>query len=75
MPTLIVAGDADGMPPRHAVEMFELLGGGGRDASWDRSGMTRHRLAILPGATHYDTNVRPELARVVSAFLDEEIPG
>jgi pimeloyl-ACP methyl ester carboxylesterase len=74
-PTLLVAGDADGLPPRHAVEVFELLGGGQRDASWDGSGKTRHRLAILPGATHYDINVSPELARVANAFLDEAIAG
>jgi pimeloyl-ACP methyl ester carboxylesterase len=71
-PTLIVAGDADGLPPRHAVEFFELLGGGLRDASWDRSGMTNHRLAILPGVTHYDINVAPSLATTAAAFLDEE---
>jgi len=70
-PTLIVAGDADGLPPRHAVEFFELLGGGQRDASWDRSGMTQHRLAILPGVTHYDINVAPSLATTVAGFLDE----
>ena len=70
-PTLIVAGDADGLPPRHAVEFFELLGGGLRDASWDRSGMTAHRLAILAGATHYDINVAPSLAAAVAGFLDE----
>jgi pimeloyl-ACP methyl ester carboxylesterase len=73
MPVLIVTGDADGLPPRHAVEFFELLGGGRRDAGWDRSGMTHHRLAILPGVTHYDINVSPALASSVSAFLDE--PG
>ncbi|HEX2756695.1 MAG TPA: alpha/beta hydrolase [Candidatus Limnocylindrales bacterium] len=69
--TMIVAGDADGLSPRHAVEFFELLGGGLLDASWDRSGMTKHRLAILPGATHYDINVVPELARTAARFLDE----
>ena len=72
MPVEIVAGDADGLPPRHAVEFFELLGGGRRDASWDRSGMTKHRLAILPGVTHYDINVVPQLATTVAAFLDEQ---
>ncbi|HEY8870968.1 MAG TPA: alpha/beta hydrolase [Candidatus Limnocylindrales bacterium] len=72
MPVLIVAGDADGLPPRHAVEFFELLGGGKRDASWDRSGMTRHGLAILPRVTHYDINVAPALAPTVATFLDEE---
>ena len=71
MPVLIVAGDADGLPPRHAVEFFELLGGGRRDASWDRSGMSKHRLAILPGVTHYDINVHPLLATSVRSFLDE----
>jgi pimeloyl-ACP methyl ester carboxylesterase len=70
-PTLIVTGDADGLPPRHSVEFFELLGGGQRDASWDRSGMTKHRLAILPGVTHYDMNVAPSLAPTVAGFLDE----
>ena len=40
MPVLIVVGDADGLSPRHAAEFFELLGGGQRDAVWDRSGMT-----------------------------------
>ena len=71
MPVLIVAGDADGLPPRHAVEFFEMLGGGLRDANWDMSGKTRHRLAILPGLTHYDIFVAPALAAAVVPFLDE----
>jgi pimeloyl-ACP methyl ester carboxylesterase len=70
MPVLIVLGDADGLPPRHAVEFFELLGGGKRDAVWDRSRMTRHALAILPRATHYDIDVSPTLATTVASFLD-----
>jgi pimeloyl-ACP methyl ester carboxylesterase len=71
MPVMIVIGDADGLPPAHAVEFFELLGGGKRDASWERSGMTHHRLAILPGATHYDINVLPALSAAVIPFLSE----
>jgi pimeloyl-ACP methyl ester carboxylesterase len=68
---LIVAGDADGLAPRHAVDFFELLGGGQRDAHWDRSGMTKHRLAILPGTTHYEIAVLPLLGETISRFLDE----
>jgi pimeloyl-ACP methyl ester carboxylesterase len=71
MPVMIVAGDADGLPPSHAVAFFELLGGGKRDANWDRSGMTPHRLAILPGATHYDINALPALSDAVTPFLDQ----
>jgi hypothetical protein len=33
--------------------------------------MTAHRLAILPGVTHYDINVAPSLAPAVAGFLDE----
>lgn len=72
MPVMIVAGDADGLAPRHAVEFFELLGGGLHDAGWDHSGMTRHALAILPRLTHYDINVAPALATSVAAFLGEK---
>jgi pimeloyl-ACP methyl ester carboxylesterase len=70
MPVLLVAGDADGLPPRHAVEFFALLGGGQRDAVWDRSGMTQHGLALLPRTTHYDIFVAPALATTAAAFLD-----
>src|SRR5437899_633530 len=59
MPVMLVIGDADGLPPLHAVEFFGLLGGGQRDAGWDGSGMTRHRLAILPGGLELDIAVTP----------------
>jgi pimeloyl-ACP methyl ester carboxylesterase len=71
MPVMLVIGDADGLPPSHAVEFFALLGGGRRDANWDRSGMTHHRLAVLPGVTHYDINVQPALSAAVGPFLDK----
>jgi len=70
VPVMLVVGDADGLPPAHAVEFFGLLGGGLRDAGWDRSGMTPHRLAVLPGVTHYDINAVPALSAAVIPFLD-----
>jgi pimeloyl-ACP methyl ester carboxylesterase len=69
-PVLVVQGDADIVPPSHAVELFGLLGGGARDGGWDRSGVPRSHLAILPGLTHYDIFVSPELAQVAIPFLD-----
>jgi pimeloyl-ACP methyl ester carboxylesterase len=71
IPTLVVAGDADIFPPSHAVEMFELLGGGLRDGGWDGSGRTKHGLAILPCVTHYTMFADTRLAPIVTAFLDE----
>jgi pimeloyl-ACP methyl ester carboxylesterase len=70
MPVMLVIGDGDGIPPSHAVDFFGLLGGGQRDAGWDRSGMTHHCLAILPGVTHYDINAVPALSAAVIPFLD-----
>ena len=52
-------------------DLQRQLAGGQHDAGWDRSGMTRHRLAILPGVTHYDINFSPKLATAVAWFLDE----
>src|SRR5438034_5149460 len=44
IPIMLVIGDADGMPPSHAVEFFKLLGGGQRDSGGGRSGVTPQRL-------------------------------
>jgi len=71
-PTMIVAGDADIFPPSHAVELFGLLGGGKRDGGWDGSGISKARLAILPGVTHYTMAIAPALAPAVIPFLDED---
>ncbi len=73
-PTMIVVGDADGVRPAHAVEFFELLGGGQRDAGWDGSGMSNARLAILPGTTHYNIFISPALVSAVTPFLDAPMP-
>jgi pimeloyl-ACP methyl ester carboxylesterase len=68
-PTLLVVGDADALRTAHAVEFFELLGGGKKDAGWDGSGMSNARLAILPGTTHYTIFASPEMARAAAEFL------
>ncbi len=73
-PTMLVVGDADSVRPAHAVEFFELLGGGQRDAGWDGSGMSAARLAVLPGATHYNIFDSPALVAAVTAFLDAPMP-
>jgi pimeloyl-ACP methyl ester carboxylesterase len=68
--TLLVFGDADSVRPAHAVEFFELLGGGQRDGGWDGSGMSSAQLAILPGVTHYNAFSSPALPGAVTSFLD-----
>jgi pimeloyl-ACP methyl ester carboxylesterase len=70
-PTLIIAGDADIFRPSHAVEEFELLGGGLKDGGWDGSGQTSSQLAIIPGVTHYNIFMSPALVPTSLAFLDK----
>jgi pimeloyl-ACP methyl ester carboxylesterase len=74
VPTLLVFGDADAVRTAHAVEFFELLGGGRKDAGWDGSGMSTARLAILPGVTHYTIFASPALVSTVVPFLDAAMP-
>jgi pimeloyl-ACP methyl ester carboxylesterase len=72
--TMIVIGDADSVRPEHAVEFFQLLGGGKEDAGWDGSKMPRARLAIIPGVTHYNIFASPALVSTVRPFLDSPAP-
>ena len=76
-PTMIVVGDADAVRLEHAVEMFRLLGGG---AMGDLAGLSRHRLAVLPGTTHFIPPGSGVLDRadwllpMVRPFLDASTP-
>jgi pimeloyl-ACP methyl ester carboxylesterase len=70
VPFLLVFGDADAVRTAHAVEFFELLGGGKKDGGWQGDGMSNARLAILPGVTHYSIFSSPALATAVTPFLD-----
>jgi pimeloyl-ACP methyl ester carboxylesterase len=74
-PTLLIFGDADAVRTAHAVEFFELLGGGKKDGGWDGSGISNARLAILPGLTHYTVFSSPVLASTVAPFFDAPMPG
>lgn len=74
-PVLLIYGDHDSISPSHMAEFFGRLGGGQKDAGWDGSGMSRARLAILPGRTHYDLSMCPLVPQVVSSFLDSRAPG
>jgi pimeloyl-ACP methyl ester carboxylesterase len=74
-PTLLVVGDADAVRTSHAVQFFELLGGGRKDGGWDGSGISNARLAILPGVTHYTIFSSPAMAATATAFLDAAVPA
>lgn len=72
VPVMLVYGDADMYRPEHEIKFFQLLGGGLRDAGWNRETMSKNRLAIVPNATHYDIFFSPQLVPTTLPFLNGE---
>lgn len=70
MPVMLVYGDSDMIRPEHAIKFYQLLGGGLRDAGWQRETMSSNRLAIIPDATHYDILDTARIAATVLPFLN-----
>ena len=70
MPVMLIYGDSDMIRLEHAVKFYQLLGGGLKDAGWQREHMSRNRLAILPNLTHYEMGLAPELVDTALPFLD-----
>jgi len=71
-PVMLVYGDADMIRLDHAVRFYQLLGGGLKDAGWQREHISPNRLAILPNVTHYEMFMSPALAPAVLPFLNGE---
>jgi pimeloyl-ACP methyl ester carboxylesterase len=72
MPVMLVYGDSDMITLDHAVSFYKLLGGGLKDAGWQREHMATNRLAILPDLTHYEMAFSPKLTAAVLPFLSGE---
>lgn len=76
--TMVIVGDADGVKPEHAVQMFMLRGGGDEEAA--ASGMLQKspdaRLVILPATSHIGISGESAvLVPMVNAFLDDLPPA
>ena len=72
MPVMLIYGDSDMYRPEHIVKFYQLLGGGLKDAGWQREHMSQNRLAILPNVTHYEMGVAPQLVDTALPFLNGE---
>ncbi len=70
MPVMLIYGDSDMFRPEHIVRFYQLLGGGLKDAGWQREHMSQNRLAILPNLTHYEMGLAPQLVDTVLPFLN-----
>jgi pimeloyl-ACP methyl ester carboxylesterase len=72
MPVMLIYGDSDMFRLEHVVEFYHLLGGGLKDAGWQREHMSQNRLAILPNVTHYEMAMSPRLVETALPFLNGE---
>jgi pimeloyl-ACP methyl ester carboxylesterase len=72
MPVMLVYGDSDMITLDHAVSFYHLLGGGLKDAGWQRENISKNRLAILPNVTHYEMFMSPALVPTALPFLNGE---
>jgi pimeloyl-ACP methyl ester carboxylesterase len=70
MPVMLIYGDSDMFRLEHVVQFYHLLGGGLRDAGWQREYMSQNRLAILPDLTHYEMAMSPKLVETALPFLN-----
>jgi pimeloyl-ACP methyl ester carboxylesterase len=70
IPVLLVFADADSIRLEHIADFYRALGGGQRDAGLDGSLRPKSRLAIVPGATHYNILSTTRVAEFAAEFLD-----
>ena len=69
MPVLLVFADNDSVPQRCVAEFFALLGGGVKEPGWMNTQLSRSRLAVVPGYSHYNFLSSPEVPGIVEKFL------
>ena len=71
MPVLLVFADNDSLPQRHIADFFALLGGGVEEPGWMDTQLSKSRLAVVPGYSHYNFISSPEVPRIIGSFLND----
>jgi pimeloyl-ACP methyl ester carboxylesterase len=73
MPVLLVFADNDSISQKHIAEFFALLGGGVKEPGWLNTQLSKSRLAIVPGYSHYNFITSPEVSQIVGKFLADPL--
>ena len=71
MPVMLMFADNDSVPQQHIAEFFALLGGGVREPGWMNTKLSKARLAVVPGYSHYNFHTAPELAPIIEKYLSQ----
>src|SRR5580692_11027822 len=73
MPVLLVFADNDSVSQKHIAEFFALLGGGVKEPGWQNTQLSRARLAIVSGYSHYNFVNAAELAPIIDKYLADPL--
>jgi pimeloyl-ACP methyl ester carboxylesterase len=73
MPVLLVFADNDSIPQRHIAEFFALLGGGVKEPGWQNTQLSKSRLAVVSGYSHYNLIRSPEVPQIIAKFLGDSL--
>jgi pimeloyl-ACP methyl ester carboxylesterase len=73
MPVLLVFADNDSVSQKHIAEFFALLGGGVKEPGWLNTRLSKSRLAVVPGYSHYNFITSPEVPQIVGKFLADPL--
>jgi pimeloyl-ACP methyl ester carboxylesterase len=73
MPALLVFADNDSVSQKHVAEFFALLGGGVKEPGWLNTQLSRSRLAVVPGYSHYNFITSAEVPQIVGKFLADSL--
>ena len=70
---LLVFADNDSISQNHIAEFFALLGGGVKEPGWRNTQLSKSRLAIVPGYSHYNFITSPEAPEIIHKFLADSL--
>lgn len=73
MPLLLVFADNDSISQRHVAEFFALIGGGVKEPGWQNTQLSKSRLAVVPGYSHYNFIASAEVPQIIRKFLDDPL--
>ena len=73
MPVLLVFADNDSVSQKHVAEFFALLDGGVKEPGWLNTQLSKSRLAVVPGYSHYNFITSPEVPQIVGKFLADPL--
>ena len=73
MPVLLMFTDNDSVPQKHIAEFFALLGGGVKEPGWLNTQLSKSRLAVVSGYSHYNFISSPEVPQIVGKFLADSL--